>query len=283
MSFLRTFLTLGRVAGLPTIWSNCLAGWWLGGRGNVEKLPLLFLGATLLYLGGTFLNDAFDAGYDHQHRRSRPIPSGAASLAIVRGSGLGLLALGSICWLWLGSATGGFGLVLILCIFIFNAIHRLITFSSALLAICRVVLYVAAASTASNSVTGWSIWCGIALGAYIIGLEYFARRDRTPEPAQYWPALPLVVPVLLALIMDVGGYREGALLISAVLCLWLLRCLRYIWWSTERKAGLTASGLLAGVVLVDWLAAVDTPRQLGFVFLGLWGAALLLARLAPRG
>ena len=28
-SQLRTLLILGRVSNLPTVWSNCLAGWWL--------------------------------------------------------------------------------------------------------------------------------------------------------------------------------------------------------------------------------------------------------------
>src|SRR6059036_3657743 len=53
---LRTFLILGRVSNLPTLWSNCLAGWWLGGAGNPEQLPLLVAGASLLYLSGMFLN-----------------------------------------------------------------------------------------------------------------------------------------------------------------------------------------------------------------------------------
>src|SRR5213075_1303788 len=83
MSFLRTFLILGRVSNLPTVWSNCLAGWWLGGGGNSGMLPFLFAGVTLLYLGGMFLNDAFDVEFDRQHREERPIPSGRISLATV--------------------------------------------------------------------------------------------------------------------------------------------------------------------------------------------------------
>ncbi len=49
---LRTLLILGRVSNLPTVWSNCLAGWWLGGGGNFWKLPFLFLGVSLLDTGG---------------------------------------------------------------------------------------------------------------------------------------------------------------------------------------------------------------------------------------
>jgi 4-hydroxybenzoate polyprenyltransferase len=61
---LRALLALSRVSHLPTVWSNCLAGWWLGGHGNFAKLPLLFLGVSALYTGGMFLNDAFDADFD---------------------------------------------------------------------------------------------------------------------------------------------------------------------------------------------------------------------------
>ena len=78
---LRTLLILGRVSNLPTVWSNCLAGWWLGGGGNFWKLPFLLLGMSLLYTGGMFLNDAFDEEFDRQRRAERPIPTGKISRA----------------------------------------------------------------------------------------------------------------------------------------------------------------------------------------------------------
>ena len=77
--YLRTLLVLGRVSNLPTVWSNCLAGWILGGAGPVDRLALVATGATLLYLAGMYFNDAFDASFDRQHRPERPIPSGAIS------------------------------------------------------------------------------------------------------------------------------------------------------------------------------------------------------------
>src|ERR1044071_7583847 len=92
---LRTLLILGRISNLPTVWSNCLAGWWLGGGGNFAKLPFLFPGVTLLYIGGMFLNDAFDAEFDRLHRKERPIPSGAISLQVVWRCGFTLLLLGN--------------------------------------------------------------------------------------------------------------------------------------------------------------------------------------------
>jgi hypothetical protein len=74
MTRLRTLLVLGRVSTLPTVWSNCLAGWWLSGGGSWERFAMICLGATCLYVGGMYLNDAFDAQFDQQHRPERPIP-----------------------------------------------------------------------------------------------------------------------------------------------------------------------------------------------------------------
>src|SRR5689334_993314 len=90
----RALLILGRVSNLPTVWSNCLAGWFLGGGGSLRRFGLLCIGATCLYLGGMFLNDAFDVQFDRQHRSDRPIPSGAISLGKVWGWGFGWLLSG---------------------------------------------------------------------------------------------------------------------------------------------------------------------------------------------
>src|SRR5947208_1154584 len=94
----RALFVLGRVSNLPTVWSNCLAGWWLGGAGPLWKLLLLCFGTACLYIGGMFLNDAFDVEFDRQHRHERPIPSGAIDLEAVWKWSFGwmLLGLGSL-------------------------------------------------------------------------------------------------------------------------------------------------------------------------------------------
>ena len=51
---LNAWLVLGRVSNLPTVWSNCLAGCWLGGWNRPGPVLLLF-GGTLLYTAGMFL------------------------------------------------------------------------------------------------------------------------------------------------------------------------------------------------------------------------------------
>jgi 4-hydroxybenzoate polyprenyltransferase len=282
MSFLRTCLVLSRAAGLPTVWSNCLAGWWLGGGRNPRNLLFLFLGATCLYLGGAFLNDVFDAEFDRKHRQSRPIPSGAVSWQSVWRWGVAWLALGMLLLLGSSITTAGLGLGLVVCIVLYNTVHKALVLAPLLLGLCRFFLYVIGSSAAVHGVSGWAIWCGLALAAYVAGLDYFHRWERTPALANYWPGLLLSVPILLALIMDADHFREAGLLLSAVLVLWVLRALRQTLWSAERNIRLTVSGLQAGIVFADWLACADAPRELSFLFLALFGATLLFQRFVPR-
>lgn len=281
MPSFRTLLVLGRVSNLPTVWSNCLAGWWLGGGGNFARLPLLFLGVTLLYLGGMFLNDAFDADFDRQHRPERPIPSGRISDGLVWRWGFGLLVAGELLLFGCGVAAGALGLALALCILLYDAIHKVFTFSPLLMGACRFVVYLIAAAAGTTGVGGWAIWSGLALGVYVVGLSFIARRETGRGPLQYWPGGLLAGPVLLALLLNVGAYRGPALLLSGVLTLWVLRCLRTIYWTHSVNVGRSVSGLLAGIVLVDWIAAVETPHELGYAFIGLFLAALLAQRFVP--
>ncbi len=281
MPSLRTLLLLGRTSNLPTVWSNCLAGWWLGGGGNIYRLIPLLVGATLLYLGGMFLNDAFDARFDSQHRRERPIPSGAIPVKAVWQIGFGMLAAGLVMLFSFGLTTGILGVLLVGCILLYDAIHKVITLSPILMAGCRLLLYVIAASTGAAGVTGWAVWCGLAMAAYIVGLSFLARKESTGVTANYWPVFFLLVPIFLAVLMNVNGYRSNAWLLSAVLGLWLARSLRFAFMAAERNIGRTVSHLLAGIVFVDLLAVVDISRGFALVFIALFLLSLLFQRFIP--
>ena len=281
MALLRTLLVVGRISNLPTLWSNCLAGWWLGGVGDPEQLPLLVAGASLLYLGGMFLNDAFDAQYDRQYRPERPIPAGDISLTTVWRWGLIVLGLGGASLIFLGRVTGALGVALLLLIVLYNAFHKQLVWAPILMAACRFLVYVIAASIAANGVTGWALWGGLALAFYIAGLSFLARREATPGLPDYWPLLLLAAPIVLALFMNGPGYRLAAGLLGAALAFWVVSALSQSLWSDKPNVGRTVSWLLAGVVLVDWLAVADAPRQIGFVFIGLFLSALLLQRVVP--
>lgn len=281
MSRLRTLLILGRVSNLPTVWSNCLAGWWLGGGGNLTTLPYLFGGATLLYIGGMFLNDAFDVAFDREYRPERPVPSGAISATAVWRWGCTLMVLGAGLLFGCGPMTGWLGLTLASAIILYNALHKLTPLATGVMGLCRFLLYPLAASVGELGVSGWALWCGIALGAYVTGLSVLARRESTRERAPWWPLIFLAVPILIALLMNASIYRQPALLLSLILGIWLLRCLRTTFWTRTPNVGGTVSGLLAGIVFVDWLAAVEMPTELGLLFPVLFVATLSCQRFAP--
>lgn len=282
---LRTLLVLGRGSNLPTVWSNCLAGWWLGGGGNTAKLPLLLLGVSALYTGGVFLNDAFDAEFDRQRRPLRPIPSGAISARAVWRWSFAWLALGALALAFLGKTTGVLALALLACIIIYNAMHRAFTASPWLLGLCRSWVYLIAGSTGAWGVTGWPIWCGVALAFYIAGLNHIAQHEGTRGRVPRWPLALLAVPVVLAMLMNAGDARKAAMLLSLVLVLWVARCVRTVFAGGENNVVRIVSGLAAGIALVDWLAVGPMPaisHNLSFaVFFPLFGATLLLQRFAP--
>ena len=279
-SKLRALLVLGRVSNLPTVWSNCLAGWLLGGGGEWNRFAVLCGGATLLYVGGMYLNDAFDAEFDAEYRRERPIPSGAISRGSVWRLGISMLVAGTALMFLFGFSTAIFGVLLAASILLYDWLHKMVTFSPLLMALCRLLLYLTAASAAVTGVTGLAMWSGLALAAYIVGLSYLARKEATGVVIQHWPQFLLILPPVLALLVNDGESFQPALLIGAVFVLWTVRSLRGVWME-PRNVPRAVGGLLAGICWVDLLAVVDQPPEMGIVFAGCLVLALVLQKFVP--
>ena len=278
----RTLLVLGRASNLPTVWSNCLAGWWLSGGGNYWKLPFILLGVSALYTGGMFLNDAFDVDFDRQRRPSRPIPSGTITEEWVWIYGWILLALGILLLIFCGKVAGALAVILAICIVIYDAAHKVITASPWLMGLCRFWVYVIAGTIGQSGLSGWSIWGGAALAFYIVGLSYVARRESFRGPVPFWPLLFLAVPVGLAMLMNPDHWRKAAIWMSAVLVVWIIRCVRTVFFGGEIMVVRIVSGLLAGIVLVDWLAvAPQCSIYLDVIFALLFAATLASQRFIP--
>jgi UbiA prenyltransferase family len=291
----RTLLILGRVSNLPTVWSNCLAGWWLScfrydqfvpDRSYYWKLPLLLLGTSALYTGGMFLNDAFDVDFDRQRRSTRPIPSGAIAEDWVWIYGWAWIVLGIVLLIFCGKWAGLLAVVLAVCIVIYDATHKVITASPWLMGLCRFWVYVIAGTVGQGDYNGRPIWCGVALALYIVGLSYVARREtRLPGRGMvpYWPFIFLVAPILLAMLMNVNGSRKPAIYLSVVLVCWIIRCARTVFLGGEIMVVRIVSGLLAGIVFVDWLAIApeQCPVAMGIIFALLFVATLLSQRFIP--
>ena len=277
---LRTFLILGRVAHLPTVWSNCLAGWLLSGGGHPAVPLVLCAGASCFYLGGMSLNDACDAGYDRIHRRERPIPSGEIELPTVLLMSVGWFLIGLLLLVSLGKAAAMFSVLLLGNIILFNLFHRIIPLSPVLLACCRFLLYLIAGAAATDGLSGLTIWSGLVLGAYVTGVSYLLRKESAPAVLRHWICALLAVPVVLAIEVNGPGYRWAATLLSLILLVWILWSLRYTYGVAHRNIGHTVAGLWAGVVLVD-LLAVAGSSYLSLMFMLWFAATLLFQRVTP--
>ena len=291
----KALLLLGRVSNLPTIWSNCLASWLLAGGTLLETTDLqrfswLIVGATLLYLAGMFLNDAFDVRFDKEHRTERPIPSGAISAKAVWVWGIIQMVIGLGCLVWIGPVVAVCAFALAGSVLWYDWIHKRITWSPLIMGLCRLSLYVLAGVVAAESPTASLglpvILSALALWGYIVGLSNIARHEATGGNVNSWPSWLLVLPLAIAftlpgLVVD-GEVNWNRLIIAACLySLWVGRSLLFSFKVMIPQHGRTVSGLLAGIVLFDFMLAANQEIHMGAVFLGLFALALLFQRYIP--
>lgn len=274
-----TLLVLGRISNLPTVWSNCLAAWLLNGGQSWSNFYVLCIGATLLYVGGMFLNDAFDAEFDRQFRKERPIPSGQITARAVWLIGATLLLLGWLLLSMLGLSIALLALLLVGSIVFYDAVHKRTVFAPLLMAACRFLLYVIAASATLRAVNDVVIWHGLALAAYITGLSYLARGESGQGITRRWPLLLLLAP-LIASVMINSNRDMISWIASAILLAWMVWSLHGVTRPTQR-IGKSVAGLLAGIVLVDWAAVPRMADEFNLVFIALFVLAMILQRKIP--
>jgi 4-hydroxybenzoate polyprenyltransferase len=280
-SMLRALLVLGRVSNLPTVWSNCLAAWFLSGAGSPASLLWLATGASFLYAGGMYLNDACDVGFDAQHRRERPIPAGRVSVQTVWLLGGCWLALGLVFSTVLGGASVGVALVLTVTIVIYDVVHKLVRISPWIMGLCRLLLYLLAGSAAEDGITGTVVWSSLALFAYVVGVGVIAQRESLKGPFPLGSMALLLVPILLGLLVNTGEQAMMGLTLSLVLGLWIFASLSLVIGSATPNVGLSVSRLLAGIALVDLLAVGGQSYELAFLMAACFAAAVGLQRFVP--
>ena len=203
MSFLRTILILGRISNLPTVWTNVTVGWFLSGGDWTAELLVLLVGMSLLYIGGMTLNDAFDANWDHQHSKDRPIPSGIISTKAVWCIGSLQILTGLLSLIILTSTHWIFSLGLVAAILSYNWLHKKWKGAVLIMGLCRALVYLGAGSAVASHTDAVHlhpvllvISGGIIL--YIAGLTLAARSEHLsqPSPLGYIPRLLLMLPVL---------------------------------------------------------------------------------------
>jgi 4-hydroxybenzoate polyprenyltransferase len=214
---LPTALRLGRVSNLPTVWTNVLAGIALNGATPRLAVAVpVALAASLFYVAGMYLNDAFDHRWDAQHRPERPIPAGEVTASTVFAAGFALMAAGLLVLALGPGRTASAGLALGGCILIYDATHKTNPLAPVVMGLCRVAVYVIGALAVAPHL-GAGVYVGSTLlAAYLIGLTVIARHETRN------PRLPALVGALIAgicLLDAVMILCSGHLLIAIVAAL----------------------------------------------------------------
>ena len=279
----RTYLTLGRVSNLPTVWTNCVAASLIAtGRLEPVGIVVAVLALSMFYVGGMFLNDAFDRTYDATHRPERPIPTGDITAREVFVAGFGLIALAELSLvipsLWsdqvLDTEALAWGLALTLLIIYYNYSHKSDPLSPVVMALCRVMVYFTAAALAGTAMAGPVMAGAGMLAAYLIGLTYVAKQENLSRIENSWPIVFIAVPFLYHLARP--GLDVGSLLWVGFLG-WVVFSLSFLYRSERRSIPRAVVGLIAGISLLDGLAIASTGAGLPFVILGVVGFALTLS------
>jgi len=282
-------LATGRVANLPTVWSNVLVAYFLlNSHYSAPSLELFsslglgLLSTSLLYLGGCVLGDYKDAEFDTLQRPNRPIPQGILKLNTVKWIAIISLVSGFLlACLALTNPTHSLTLVLLSLAIISYAIYHKKNRLFALInmALCRSLLFLFACSLTGNELSGASFAIAISIGLYTFFLSSVAATESIPGQINFrkslfigMAALPIIA--LLSIKPESLSYPIGALLIYL---LWLTRSFSIL----PHSKPAFVSNALAGFCLLDACIASTFSLPLTFVCLGLFGLALLLQKVTP--
>ncbi|MBY6264839.1 hypothetical protein EI613_23385 [Azospirillum sp. 412522] len=211
----RAALILGRVSNLPTVLSNAIAGITLAGAGAMDAMAggdvvgavaRATVVLALFYVGGMYLNDAFDAEIDARERPARPIPRGDAARGAVFAAGFALIALGLVLAALSGPEAGLCGGLLAGAILLYDALHKRTAAAPAIMGLCRLLSYATAAAVAGSGASApWMLLGAGGLFCHVVGLTFAARQEAYDRLDKAWPLAVLAVPLAGALWISLGG------------------------------------------------------------------------------
>ncbi|RYD26262.1 MAG: hypothetical protein EOP87_23025 [Verrucomicrobiaceae bacterium] len=294
-------LATARIANVPSVvsnvWVGVAMGWFAAGSQGLWWLAATFLSLSgvMLYIGGNFLNDWMDRGWDAERRPERALPRGLFQPGFYLRMAVGLLGGG----VWLAAMVSWrcalVAFFIVIFIVIYTIWHKRGAWTVIPMGLCRAFLPLMGFMAFVPYVD--VIWpVSLALLCYIAGLSLTARQESLPNP----PAgggivsrgLLLATAVLVAWVnRDFPGRLTVVLAVLPYLA-WTSYCLRF----RRKPVPRLVSGLLAGIPLVDWMVSLPLgiflmpflPEAGGVVGIFCiavpplaFAGALLLQRVAP--
>jgi hypothetical protein len=251
-------LKLGRISNLPTVWSNVLVGALLAGASLADpRLPLLLVALSLFYVGGMFLNDAYDREFDVKARPERPIPSGQASAGQVFGFGFGMLVLGLLLLTQVGYGYGGgtgwrplaAGCALAAAIVAYDRWHKDNPLSPVIMGLCRVLVYLTAAFAVTAAPPAVVYVGAVMLLCHLIGLTYAAKQEHLGQLDSVWPLGFLAVPLVYGLILGLDS--PATLVLVLAFAGWVVYAVRLLLRRSRGDVPRAVVSLIAGISLLD--------------------------------
>ncbi len=287
----RAALILGRVSNLPTVLSNAMAGIALAGVGTLDGIAggdavggvaRAAIVLALFYVGGMYLNDAFDAKIDARERPGRPIPKGDASLAAVFAAGLMLIALGVALAALSGLQAGLCGGLLAGAILLYDALHKRTATAPAIMGLCRLLSYATAAAIAGGgALAPWMLLGAGGLFCHVVGLTFAARQEAYDRLDNAWPLAVLAVPLAGALWVALGN--PAALVLWAALAAATGLALHRLFRRAPGDVPRAVAVLIAAIALYDavLIAAVGAGAPLAVAAALCFPLTLALQKVIP--
>jgi 4-hydroxybenzoate polyprenyltransferase len=222
----RAYLQLLRLPAVFTAMADIVLGFVLAHR-TLSPLPQfieLLLASTCLYLAGMALNDFFDRELDAKERPQRPIPSGRISPRAACTLGVALLAVGLASACAAGITSAAVAVALAGLILAYDGVLKTTPAGPVAMGGCRSLNVLLGASGAA--LTDWKspqIGMAVAMGVYVAGITWFARREAVTSSRSQLVGAAIVIHsgilLLLAVLFASGSYSNLAGLAAVLLVL----------------------------------------------------------------
>ena len=179
MNRLKTLLELLRIPALFTAMADIFAGYLFhhDRLGPAADFGGLLVCSSAIYLGGMVLNDVCDVEQDRRERPGRPIPSGRISRSAAMMLAIFLLAGGLAAGVYVSTTSGIIAAVLVACVVAYDALLKTTMLGPVVMGACRSLNILLGMSTAVTPWSGPSLHVALALGVYVFGVTWFARRE----------------------------------------------------------------------------------------------------------
>ena len=279
---LKTHLVLGRVSNILTVVTNVLVGaYFFDNNIPIIKTMPLILAGIFLYIGGMYLNDAFDVGFDTIWKKNRPIVNGLISQKMVYFFSYLYLSIGYFIYIskfWnidLHLVQIFVPTLLLLSIYFYNRLHKKITFAPILMGLCRGFLILTVYFNLTNKISSLILFISIIEFIYIVGLTMMARWENERKPILSKLNIILLAP---AFIWGICSYNFVTTIISIFGILYTVHSVK-IFYKVNMGKGIAS--LISIICLIDAIFLSSINFELGLFSITCFFATRLFQKYIP--